>query len=172
MIYAPTLLNPVIIVTDDVVSVKVEFLAEPGNELEKGKVGFFCEFTRAVGMATFNGDGGIVAVFRADCPGNFIGRHTLNDRAIHVDDEMRADVVFVFEIFPILKRGRAGVGDVMYDDIFDAPKLIAGARFAMYGEIFLGDQLRHLFVCDVLCGDLVGILRRIGCLRGFCCGSV
>ena len=167
VINAPAFLNAVIVMADDVLSFEIEFGAEPGNELEQRKISFFCEFTGAVGVTAFDGNGGIVAVFRTRCPRDFIEGHTLQDRAVKVNDKLRADVIFVFKVFPVLQSCRTRVGNVMNDDILYAPKLIARTGFAMYGQIFFRDQLRHFFVRDILCRNFKRIFGDVlGCLRG------
>ena len=107
----------IIVVAGDVVFIQIELIAKPRNEFDKRFVGFVCEFTRGIRMATFNRDGGIVGV-GTDRPRDLVKRHTLNDGTVHVNDKMGADAVFVFKIFPVLKRGGSGIGNVMNDDIF------------------------------------------------------
>ena len=90
-------------------------------------------------MTTFDGDRGIIALRCADRPRNLIERHTLKNGAVQIDDEMRADPVFVFKIFPILKRGGSGVGNIVDDDLLQCFKLVSGSGFLVDGEIFFCD---------------------------------
>ena len=97
---------------------EIVFLTKPGNELDERFVCSVGEFTRGIGMATFNGDRGIVAFGRTDRPRDLIQRHTLKNGAVKINDKMSAYVIFVFEIFPVLESGGFRIGNVVNDDIF------------------------------------------------------
>ena len=111
------------------------------------------EFSRFVGMTALNGNCGIIAFGRADRPCDLIKRHALQNGSVKINDEMCADPIFVFKIFPVLKCGGSGVGDVMDNDFLQLVKLIARSRFFIDGKILFCDKLCYFFIGDIFVGN-------------------
>ena len=142
----------IIIMSFDVVFRQIKFSAEPGNELNERFVCSVGKFSCGIGVAALDGDRRIIALGRADCPCHFVKRHTLQDRTVYTNDKMGAGSRFVvFKIFPVLKRCGAGIGNVMNNDIFHAPKFISRTGVFMNAQIFFRDQFRHIGIADVVC---------------------
>ena len=140
----------IIVMADDVIAIQLQLTAKPGYQSYKRVVCSIGKFTRAVRVTAFDRDGGVVTILGANCPCHLVEGDALDDLALKTNDEMSTCAgLVVFEMSPVLIGSGFRIGNVVYNDVFYAPKLIPRTGIVVDGKIATVDEICHCLIADV-----------------------